>query len=198
MGLRRARFLVRLPGVGDPVRNPAARRPGARRRLYWILGGQAVDAGALVSVEDAARIPGACVLRMPGSSRTGHIVISDGKGGTVEAHSSARGVIRHTLNGRRWDRGILVPGIEYHKNEEPIPLVQPTRVLRLTHPMMRGPRIKSLQEALTARGYRPGVLDGIYGPQTADAVQAFQQDSGLVPDGEAGPATAAALGIDLG
>jgi hypothetical protein len=159
---------------------------------------QSSMSGNIVSVEDAARIPGACVLRVPGSSRIGHIVISDGQGRTVEAHSSARGVIRHTLDGRRWDLGILVPGILYHMHEDPVPLAPPGRILRLTDPMMRGPRIEALQRFLTDQGYHPGAIDGIFGPQTADAVQEFQLDNGLVADGEVGPATAPLLGINLG
>jgi hypothetical protein len=31
------------------------------------------------------------------------VVVSDGRGGTVEAHSSTRGVVRDKLQGRRWD-----------------------------------------------------------------------------------------------
>ncbi|HEX6998420.1 MAG TPA: peptidoglycan-binding domain-containing protein [Gammaproteobacteria bacterium] len=162
---------------------------------YWA---QQAAGPAVVSVDVAARIPGACVLRVPGSSRIGHIVISDGEGGTVEAHSTARGVVRHTLDGRRWDFGILVPGIEYHLGEEPIAVRAPGIVLRVTTPLMRGPRIRAIQSTLHEQGYRVGRIDGIYGPQTADAVQAFQLDNGLVADGEVGPATAALLGVDLG
>ncbi|MBN1239495.1 MAG: peptidoglycan-binding protein, partial [Gammaproteobacteria bacterium] len=43
------------------------------------------------------------------------------------------------------------------------------------------------------RGYATGSLDGVFGPQTASAVRAFQADSGLVADGEAGPKTLKAL-----
>jgi hypothetical protein len=37
--------------------------------------------------------------------------------------------------------------------------------------------------------YYAGGIDGQYGPQTSDAVTRFQQDSGLSPDGRAGPST---------
>lgn len=135
------------------------------------------------------------MLRLPGAARTGHIVISDGTGGTIEAHSSRKGVIRHTLSNRRWDAGILVPGVEYFMAETPLVVAPPAEVLHITRPLMRGGRIKALQKELTRRGYHPGTVDGVYGPQTASAVQVFQGDSGLVPDGEAGPATLAKLGI---
>ena len=53
--------------------------------------------GEIISVDEAARTPGAAVLRVPQPGATGHIVISDGFGRTVEAHSSKDGVIESTL-----------------------------------------------------------------------------------------------------
>ncbi|MGH7288064.1 MAG: CHAP domain-containing protein, partial [Myxococcota bacterium] len=64
---------------------------------------QARADGAAVTVELAARTPGAVVLRVPATGRTGHIAICDGHGGTIEAHSSADGVSRHRVGGRIWD-----------------------------------------------------------------------------------------------
>lgn len=51
------------------------------------------------------------------------------------------------------------------------------------------PFIKKVQEALAARGYNPGPIDGRDGPKTRKAVKAFQQDSGLDPDGQVGSLT---------
>lgn len=146
-------------------------------------------------MEEAAAIPGACVLRAPTSSRTGHIAISDGAGGTVEAHSTARGVVVERIAGRRWDTGVLVPGVAYFRSDSDVVLEPPPDVLRLTTPLMRGPRVRGVQRELRSRGYLPGRIDGIYGPQTASAARAFQHDAGLVPDGEVGPRTLAALGL---
>lgn len=160
---------------------------------YWAE--DATIIGNAVSVEDALRIPGACLLRKPRSSRVGHIAFSDGQGGTMEAHSTSRGVIAHTAAGRRWDTGILVPGVQYFINEDEVPYTPPTRMLRLTAPLMRGPRVLALQTALSERGFSFGALDGIFGPQTEAGVQAFQLAEGLVPDGEVGPETSAALGL---
>ncbi len=42
-------------------------------------------------------------------------------------------------------------------------------------------------------GFDTGRVDGIFGPQTARAVAAFQSDSGLVVDGVCGPATAQSI-----
>lgn len=149
--------------------------------------------GAQVPVERAARIAGAFLLRSPAPNVTGHIVICDGAGGTIEAHSHADGVRRLGIDGRRWDFGILVPGIRYFTEAKPVPVTQPENVLHLTTPLMRGVEVLAIQRRLTKLGYHPGALDGIYGPQTVSAVVAFQRDAGLVPDGEVGDTTRAAL-----
>jgi N-acetylmuramoyl-L-alanine amidase len=69
--------------------------------------------GHIIPIDEAGRTPGAAVLRGPSPSGIGHIVLSDGMAGTVEAHSSADGVIQSKLAGRRWDMGILIPEINY-------------------------------------------------------------------------------------
>jgi len=150
--------------------------------------------GHQISVAEAAGIVGACVLRM--GPKSGHIVISDGRGGTVEAHSSATGVIRHTLSGRRWDIGIMVRGVKYDLGQE-LPTVDPAPqgILRLTLPYMRGAMVQQLQEALQGKGCFLGRIDGIFGSLTHRAVLDYQKAHGLVVDGEAGPITLTALGI---
>ena len=113
----------------------------------------------------------------------------------MEAHSTNRGVIRDTLDGRRWDMGVLVPGIDYSRDPEPRKVAAPAVLYRLTSPRMKGPAIRQIQEALRARGLDPGEPDGIFGGQTFAAVRAFQLTHGLVPDGEVGAQTAAALAV---
>lgn len=54
-------------------------------------------------------------------------------------------------------------------------------------------RIKTLQRQLKLLGLYPGKIDGIFGPVTDEGVKSFQQQSGLVVDGQAGPATQEAL-----
>lgn len=58
----------------------------------------------------------------------------------------------------------------------------------------RGPDVQRVQNILNRAGYYSGSIDGIYGPQTRDAVIAFQRDYGLVADGIVGPNTYEALG----
>ena len=44
---------------------------------------------------------------------------------------------------------------------------------------------REIQEALTALGYEPGPIDGIYGPKTKRAIQAFERAMGMTPTGAA-------------
>jgi Putative peptidoglycan binding domain len=57
-----------------------------------------------------------------------------------------------------------------------------------------GPDVVILQESLAAEGL-PVSVDGVYGPETADAVRAFQEQEQLTIDGVVGSETAEALGI---
>lgn len=155
---------------------------------FWLQDG--LKHKCIVPVAHAAQIPGAVILRV-GIGAVGHVVISDGRGGTVEAHSTARGVIAGSLSERRWTHGVLVPGVRY----EPGPAVNLSAplVCRLTSPRMTGETIRELQQRLQVKGYEPGQADGVFGPKTYAAVLEFQRDQGLLVDGEAGPLTLAAL-----
>lgn len=60
----------------------------------------------------------------------------------------------------------------------------------------QGDEVKELQQALLAKGFSPGPIDGIFGPKTEDAVKRFQERHGLEVDGIAGPKTMAAFEDD--
>ena len=163
---------------------------------YWERDAQTVI--TKISTDVAAATPGAIVLRYPLPGANGHIVISDGAGGTIEAHSTATGVIKAQLAQRRWDTGIRIPNLEYSTNSRiPAPAPPPAIIYRLTNPPMRSDAVASIQAALRAKGFDPGTPDVTYGSHTMAAVTAFQIQNGLVPDGEVGPKTAQALGVAL-
>jgi peptidoglycan hydrolase-like protein with peptidoglycan-binding domain len=61
-----------------------------------------------------------------------------------------------------------------------------SRVLRRG---MQGADVTDLQQKLQVLGFYRGDIDGVYGPQTEDAVRAFQGRYGLSADGIAGPLT---------
>jgi hypothetical protein len=70
---------------------------------------------------------------------------------------------------------------------------EPKRDLRVASPLMSGDDVREIQRRLAALRYATGVPDGVYGPRTAAAVQAFQRDHSLAIDGVVGPRTRAAL-----
>lgn len=153
--------------------------------------------GKMVSISEATGTPGAFLLRYPPApGEMGHIVVSDGQGGTVEAAGSATGVVAGKVSGRRWDTGVLVPGIDYTAGSH-IAVSGPTVLYAVDQPNMDPAKITAIQNALVGKGFSPGDVDGEYGQNTALAVVAFQQSQGLVADGEVGTETAAALGVSL-
>ncbi|QEC78700.1 peptidoglycan-binding domain-containing protein [Mucilaginibacter ginsenosidivorax] len=153
--------------------------------------------GIIIPVQKAAGIPGAMVLRAPSAALGGHIVVSDGNGGTIEAKGKNWGVVQDTLDNRRWDYGILVPGIDYTSPED-VPVAPPDYVIyRYTNPMMVAKKIGEIQQALTGVGFGTKGIDDIFGVNTRNAVIDFQKANGLTVDGEVGKDTAAALGITL-
>jgi lipoprotein-anchoring transpeptidase ErfK/SrfK len=57
----------------------------------------------------------------------------------------------------------------------------------------RGASVTQLQARLTELRYDVGAVDGVFGPQTRNAVVAFQKVNGLARDGIVGPQTRSAL-----
>ena len=57
----------------------------------------------------------------------------------------------------------------------------------------QGKAVADVQQALVERGFDVGEADGIFGPRTEAAVQAFQDSKGLTADGVVGPRTWSAL-----
>lgn len=55
--------------------------------------------------------------------------------------------------------------------------------------------VTEIQRALMAKGFDPGVIDGVWGRRTAAAVRAFQASRQLLVDGVVGPKTREALGL---
>ena len=59
--------------------------------------------------------------------------------------------------------------------------------------MLRGDDVAELQQRLGALGFDAGRVDGIFGPETASALENFQRNAGLPTDGIFGPDSRAAL-----
>ncbi len=60
-------------------------------------------------------------------------------------------------------------------------------------PMLRGDDVSELQQRLGALGFDAGRVDGIFGPETANALTDFQRNAGLPTDGILGPDVHSAL-----
>lgn len=54
---------------------------------------------------------------------------------------------------------------------------------------------KAVQKRLDVYGYRPGPIDGIFGPRTRVALMAFQKEKGLKVDGKIGIETLRKLNL---
>jgi hypothetical protein len=55
--------------------------------------------------------------------------------------------------------------------------------------------IKAVQAKLKKDGYDPGTVDGLNGPRTQKALEAYQRDHGLKVDGMPGKETLKSLGL---
>lgn len=152
--------------------------------------------GIAISVEEAARIPGAFLVRRAASGNYGHVAFSLGDGRTVEAKSTNEGIVIDKVSGRRWDTGGKVPWVSYGGNA-PVDVTPPNKIYRAGQPNMSTAVIKEIQSALEKAGYSSGGIDGVFGKNTEKAVVRFQIARGLVPDGEVGEQTAKALGVEL-
>lgn len=73
-------------------------------------------------------------------------------------------------------------------------LLEP-QVYALSRRGSTGSEVRQIQQRLIQWGYLTGSVDGIYGPKTEAAVKRFQRNNGLTPDGIAGSATLAKIGI---
>ncbi len=60
-----------------------------------------------------------------------------------------------------------------------------------------GDTVRQIQTKLRNWGYYTGTVDGVYGPNTTEAVKFFQRKNNLTPDGVCGTRTLQAMGIFL-
>ena len=65
-------------------------------------------------------------------------------------------------------------------------------------PELSSGMVRQVQTALQQQGLYTGSIDGLWGPQTQNAVMGFQQSHGLRPSGELNTPTLAALNVPAG
>lgn len=176
-------------GASEPARAEA-------HTGFWKRDSAAI--GRRISVEDAAATPGAVLLRFPPKGEPmGHVAISDGRGGTVEAMSRKAGVRAGKAAGRHWDTGVLIPGFTYETDPAAAPVPGPAVLYAQGLPNMNPDVVRAIQGGLKRAGFDPGGLTGAFDAATTAAVYGFQKREGIVTDGEVGEETARLLGVPL-
>ncbi|MDL2402534.1 peptidoglycan-binding protein [Rhizobium mayense] len=167
---------------------------------YWA--NEAQSSSRQVPVSVATGTPGAFLIRKPVNSpikRIGHVAIAIGDGRVYEAAGAQYGVRIGPIAGRRWDLGVLLPGVDYSQslanNSDAENGAATVLILRQQQEPIFDDHVVELQIALKDKGCDPGKVDGLFGPATEAAVYSFQAATGLVADGEVGPQTGAALGL---
>lgn len=84
--------------------------------------------------------------------------------------------------------GVVGPETYRHLDEARWTLGDRLLAHTVSHPTV-GDDVGQLQQRLLDMGFTPGRVDGIFGPQTEQAVREFQRNTGLAADGTCGPAT---------
>lgn len=177
-----------LPDTGNPATTEAY--SGA-----WVT--DATNGTLLPTTQALANVMAGIVLirKPPMPGLMGHIAITDGQGGTVEAAGTGLGVRRGKVEGRLWHHCVQIPGVLYQATGAVVPLKPLPFLLTLEEPNTKSALVGKVQHALRDAGFNPGVLDDAYGPHTVAAVAAFQTTHRLVADGTVGPLTAKKLGV---
>ncbi len=83
-----------------------------------------------------------------------------------------------------------VPGVRVVKNELTYDLARPAP----DRPSRTG-RVMATQQALKARGFNPGPIDGVMGPGTASALRDYQKSENIAITGQMDADTATKLGM---
>ncbi|MGY3088408.1 N-acetylmuramoyl-L-alanine amidase [Hymenobacter sp. UYAg731] len=163
---------------------------------YWVR--DALNGPLLpTSQANANTMAGVVLIRRPPlPGQMGHVAITDGQGGTVEAAGRGLNVRRGKVEGRLWHFCVQIPDVTYQDSGAVVRPKALPFLLVLEEPNTKSALVGRIQHALRDAGFNPGVLDDKYGPHTVAAVAAFQSTHRLVSDGVVGPLTAKKLGVE--
>jgi hyperosmotically inducible periplasmic protein len=106
------------------------------------------------------------------------VIILSGKVSNIEASAQASEIARD------------VPGVRFVKNDLTYDGARPAA----DRPSRTG-RVMATQQALKARGFDPGPIDGLMGPGTASALRDYQKSENIAITGRMDADTAAKLGM---
>lgn len=122
-------------------------------------------------------------------SEPSHMGVYVGDGYVIESKGRDEGVVKRNINDGSWAIG---GRLDWFDDSGDIPPL--TRNLYYREgDLMRGEDVRMCQEQLTSAGYGCGSIDGVFGKKTKVAVQAFQLENDLTPDGVVGQKTWAKL-----
>ena len=139
---------------------------------------------------DVVELPVGAFVFVYKNGKRAHIGVVTNENEVTEASCARVGVIKSKLYNDKWDEWGLCKGVQFDFIPGEDPDYRPT--LRKGD---SGTYVTIMQEALIQRGYalpRYGA-DGKFGNETLAALQAFQTDHGLDPDGICGKSTWTAL-----
>ncbi|WP_326702835.1 N-acetylmuramoyl-L-alanine amidase [Streptomyces cyaneofuscatus] len=108
----------------------------------------------------------------------------------IIGHSEAPGAT-HTDPGPNWDWNHYMQLVGGSPGTPGDSLTFPSYAVQQSG--SSGAQVKAVQQLLNAQGYAAGTADGIFGPATKSATQAFQRARSLTADGAVGPKTWTAL-----
>lgn len=180
--------------AGVPVKSSGATYTGNMRGVFLRCGFEDVTAGIDLATGSGLQ-RGDVLLNI-----ANHTAMYCGNGMEVEASINELGTATGGQPGDQTGREFLVrPYRNYPWNcvlryggeggttsVRPRPSYEYSVKLGLLKEGMEDVQVRTVQQLLAAKGYEPGEADGIMGEATVGAVRAFQENSGLLADGEVG------------
>lgn len=152
-----------------------------------------VSQGLLAPESSADKSPPDEATEAVGAAQAGEAAV----GGQTGATAVFDLAVEHAVRAFQQRRGLIIDGVVGRATYQALcdaRLELGCRVLRyVPGSPMRGDDVCTLQERLLELGYDAYRADGIFGPQTEQALRSFQRDYGLRADGVCGPATLRAL-----
>lgn len=180
--------------AGVPVKSSGATYTGNMRGAFLLCGFE--DVTSLIDLTTGSGLERGDVLL----NIVNHTAMYCGAGQEVEASINELGAATGGQPGDQTGREFLVrPYRNYPWNcvlryggeggttsVRPRPSYEYSVKLGLLKEGMEDVQVRTVQQLLAAKGYEPGEADGIMGEATVGAVRAFQENSGLLADGEVG------------
>src|SRR5918997_1933734 len=149
---------------------------------------QPLSPAALMSVQERLRQLGAYAGRVDGAwgpdSQAALERFQQGRG--LQVTGQLNQATASTLGLSPAELVAIAPGPAPVPGAAPVPSAEP----------LGAAAVRNVQARLRALGFYRGAVDGVWGAGTQAAVERFQRGRGLQVDGQPGPATLSAMGLD--